>query len=251
MNRASIVVYGRLLMIGAHLLYGALQIALLFPALSHCRRNYLIRMWSRQLVGLLGIRIDDRTTAHHPTEGLLVSNHISLIDIFVINAVLPSSFVSKSEVSLWPLIGWMSRNTGTVFIERGNRRAAHRTQENMVATLSTGRRLAIFPEGTTTPGEQVLPFHSALFQSAVDAAVPVHALSLRYYGHDGRPSSATAYIDDLNVLDCLLNTLRCRGLEVSLSLAATFPAPHQDRRHLAHQCHQAIATNTRHLANTG
>jgi 1-acyl-sn-glycerol-3-phosphate acyltransferase len=233
------------------LLYGALQIALLFPALSNCRRNYLARLWSRQLVGLLGIRIDDRVTSKLVADGLLVSNHISLIDIFVINAVLPSSFISKSEVSSWPLIGWMSRNIGTIFIERGSRRAAHRTQENMVTALSTGRRLAIFPEGTTTSGTQVLPFHSALFQSAVDAAVPVHALSLRYYGHEGRPSSATAYIDELSVLDCLLNTLRCRGLGVSLSLAASFPAPHQDRRHLTHHCHQAIASDIRHYANAG
>lgn len=250
MNRASFRVYGRLLLIGVHLLLGAMQIALLFPALSHRHRNHFIRVWSKQLVWLLDIRIDDSTgsesLAHTITGGLLVSNHISLIDIFVINAVLPSGFVSKSEVSAWPLIGWMSRQTGTVYIERGNRRAAHRTQENMVAALSAGRRLALFPEGTTTVGDRVLPFHAALLQSAIDAATPVHALSLCYAGQDGQPSPATAYIADLSVLDCLLNTLRCQGLTAHLSHAATFSPPHPDRRHLAHQCHQAIVNKLRH-----
>lgn len=249
MKRPFLGVYGRLLLIGAHLVVGAAQIALLFPALSRHRRNQLIRAWSRQLICLLGIRIDDRISSasftRASTHGLLVSNHISLIDIFVINAVLPSGFVSKSEVASWPLIGWMSRQTGTIFIERGNRRAAHHTQENMIKALAAGGRLAMFPEGTTTTGEQVLPFHAALLQSAIDSAVPVHALSLRYTGQDGKTSSAPAYIADLSVLDCVLNTLRSRGLTAHLAHAESISPPHQDRRHLAHRCHKAIADQMR------
>jgi 1-acyl-sn-glycerol-3-phosphate acyltransferase len=250
MTRSSPAIAIRLSLIGAHLLFGAMLIALVFPFLTAERKNVLIRVWSRQLVRLLGIHINYNISAiatarQVDTHGLVVSNHISLIDIFVINAVMPCGFVSKAEVASWPLIGWMSRQTGTVYIERGNRRAAQRTREHMVSALAGGQRLAMFPEGTTSDGDHVLPFHGALLQSAVDAEAPVHALSLQYLSNDGRPSQAPAYIDDMTVLDCLLATLRTGSLSAHLTHVATFAAPHQDRRHLAHRAHQVIAAKLR------
>lgn len=250
MPHSSLAIAFRLLLIGAHLLYGAFQIAALFPFAALHRRNDLTRRWSQQLVRLLGIHIDYRRSdsadsALESKHGLVISNHISLIDIFVINAVLPCGFISKAEVASWPLIGWMSRQAGTVYIERGSRRAAQRTREHMVSALTAGQRLAMFPEGTTSAGEHVLPFHGALLQSAVDAETPVHAMTIQYLTGDGRPSLAPAYIDDMNVLDCLLATLRTRDLSVRLTHAATFAAPHQDRRHLAHHAHRVIAAQLR------
>ncbi|MBI5791024.1 MAG: 1-acyl-sn-glycerol-3-phosphate acyltransferase [Rhodocyclales bacterium] len=200
-------------------------------------------IWSRQLLGILEVRIEASAGIESGLEaGLLVANHISFLDIFVINAVSPSAFVAKSDVAGWPLIGWLAGRNGTVFIERGNRLAAHGARHAMLEALGRGERLAIFPEGTTTAGDRVLPFHGALFQGAIDAGASVHALALSYHHADGSRSSAPAYIDDLSVMDCLKRILQTRGLVARLSIAARFQPPLPDRRHLAHSAHQAVAT---------
>lgn len=237
----------RLLPVGLHLVYGALQVALLFRFAGASRRQRLKRAWSRQLLTLLGITVEsDRDALAGIEGGLLVGNHISFIDIFVINALLPCAFVAKSDVAQWPLIGWLSRRNDTVFIERGSRKAAHHTHRHMLAALASGRRLAIFPEGTTTAGDRVLPFHAALFQSAIDAAVPVYAIALSYHATNGARSAAPAYIDDIGLLECLTSVLRAGGLTVRVSLAASFAPPLADRRHLAHRAHQAVSAAMTH-----
>lgn len=233
----------RLSLVALHLFIGALQVALFFPWMRHEQRSRRKQKWSRGLLRILRIRVEFAGDGPPPDmqEGLLVCNHVSFIDIFVINAVLPAGFVSKDEVARWPLIGWLSRHNDTVFLARGSRRAAHQTQQLMVDALTAGRRLAVFPEGTTTAGDQVLPFHGALLQSAIDATVPLHALALSYHGADGEPSTAPAYIDDVELMQCLLATLRAGGITARLTLAATYPPPHPDRRHLGHHAHHAIA----------
>ncbi len=236
----------RLTRVGLHLVYGGMQVALLFPFVGLRGRDRLKQRWSRSLLAILRIRIDPPDHAlDRLGGGLLVANHVSFMDIFVINALLPSGFVAKSDVSGWPLIGWLSRRNETVFIERGKRKAAHLTQERMLAVLAGGRRLVVFPEGTTTAGAEVLPFHGALFQSAIDAAVPVHALAIQYVDAQGRPSAAPAYIGELSVADCLRNILASGGLRATLRLAESFRPPLPDRRHLAHRAHQAIAASLR------
>jgi 1-acyl-sn-glycerol-3-phosphate acyltransferase len=237
----------RLLLVGCHLLFGAIQTALLFRLAGESRRQRLKRAWSRQLLWLLGIRVEPAGEGLASIgAGLLVGNHISFIDIFVINALLPSAFVAKSEVAQWPLIGWLARHADTVFIQRGSRKAAHRTHGQMLEALGAGRRLAIFPEGTTTAGGPPLPFHAALFQSAIDAAVPVHAVALSYHRADGSRSEVPAYIGDISLTDCLIAVLQTTGLVAHVSLAGSFTPPLPDRRHLAHRAHQAVATALAH-----
>ena len=233
----------QLFRVALHLAWGGLQTALVFPFADIGRRDRMKQHWSRELLNLLRIEIDAADPALESLEGgLLVANHVSFIDIFVINALLPSGFVAKSDVATWPLIGWLSRHNETVFIERGNRKAAHQTQKHMLDVLERGRRLTLFPEGTTTLGTSVLPFHGALFQSAVDAAVPVHALVIRYVDANGMASTAPAYIGDTSLLDCLLNILGSGGVRARLQLAESFLPPLAERRQLAHRSHQAIAS---------
>lgn len=100
--------------------------------------------------------------------GAVVSNHVSWLDIFALNAVGPVYFVSKSEVAGWPGIGWLARATGTLFIER-HRRAAISQTRLFQTRLIAGHRLLFFPEGTSTDGHQVLTFKATLFQSFFDA----------------------------------------------------------------------------------
>ena len=235
-------VHLRLLLVGLHLLSGALQVALLFRLGGALWRERLRRIWSRHLLTLLGIRVESVADALAGIEGgLVVGNHISFIDIYVINALLPCGFVAKSEVARWPLIGWLSRRNDTLFIERCSRNAAHRTHQSVLEALGAGRRVAIFPEGTTTAGDRLLPFHAALFQSAIDAAVPVHALAISYHDASGARSGAPAYIDDIGLVDCMISVIQAGGLVARVTLAQSFPPPLPDRRALARRAHQAVA----------
>ena len=246
MHKLKLLTGLRLVRVGLHLLYGSLQTAILFPFADNALRDRLKQRWSRQLLRLLQIELaPPGAGVVEIRSGLLVANHVSFVDIFAINALLPCGFVAKSDVADWPLIGWLSRRNDTVFIERGKPKAAHLTRQRMLEVLATGRRLAVFPEGTTTTGERVLPFHGALFQGAIDSASPVHCIVIEYVDSGGLRTDAPAYIGDLSLLECLRNIIESGGIVARITLAASFLPPLPDRRHLAHRAHQAVANALR------
>ena len=111
---------------------------------------------------------------------LVVANHISWLDIFVLNAHHPVRFVAKAEIAKWPVVSRMIRGAGTVFIERERRRDTHRVNHQMAHVLANGDVVAIFPEGTTTYGTDVLPFKSSLLQPIVEAEGHVQPVAIRY-----------------------------------------------------------------------
>jgi len=235
----------RLARVGLHLLWAITTVAVVFPWASPALRRVLKRRWSRQLVDILGVKVGAGKTADIP-QGLLVANHISWLDIYVINALAPATFISKDDVREWPLIGWLCMHSETIFIERGSRAAAQRTRATIVAQLADGANVALFPEGTTTAGDRLLPFHGALFQSAIDARVPVVPLALRYVDADGNPSRAPAYDGDVTLYQSLRAIARASGLSAHLRVLAPLDSMQADRRHLAARSHHAIAWQLGH-----
>jgi len=237
----------RLIRLFLHLAWGSATIALVFPFIGIARRRWLKQRWSRQLLEVLGVRLQIEGGI---AEGLLVANHVSFLDIYAINAVAPAAFVSKDEVLGWPVIGWLSRHTETIFLERGSRTAAQRTKEHLVAHLSRGDKVALFPEGTTSDGSTVLPFHGALFQAAIDAQVPVTPIGLRYLDAKGQPSPAPAYIGDISLGQCLWAIACSSGLVVNISVLPAQATSQVDRRHLSAHTHHAISQILHHPART-
>jgi 1-acyl-sn-glycerol-3-phosphate acyltransferase len=232
----------RLLRVTFLLLAGVLCIALLYPLIGEQARAQIKRRWSFALLGALGISIArDGPSASQLAHGLLVANHISFVDIFVINALAPVTFVAKSDVANWPLFGWLTRKSGNLFIERGRRQAAHDTQKNITAALGAGHSIVIFPEGTTTIGDRVLPFHAALLQSAIAGAVPVICLALAYQTRVGKVTAAPAFVGEDTLWDCLWRIVTSDGIVARVRLAGDLSSVATDRRHLAHQAHQRIA----------
>lgn len=231
----------RLARVGVHLLWGMATVLVAYPWIDARFRRALKRRWSRQLLEVLGIRLKVGSGGMALPTGLVVCNHISWLDIFVINALSPAAFVSKAEVCGWPLIGWLCARTETIFLERGSRAAAQRTREAMTGQLRAGTHVAVFPEGTTTGGDRVLPFHAALFQGAIDAAVPVVPLALRYVDGRGDPSRAPAYDGDITMWQCLRAVARADGLCADLRVLETIDSAAHQRRELAEHCHAAIA----------
>ncbi len=228
----------RITRVGLHLGWGAATVAVVYPWLDDRWRRALKRRWSRQLLEMLGVKLGAGDTA--PPPGLIVCNHISWLDIFVINAITPAAFVAKAEVKDWPLIGWLCARTETLFLERGSRTSARRTIEAMVARLKRGIHVAVFPEGTTTAGEHVLPFHAALFQAAIEAQTQVVPLALRYADQRGNPSRAAAYVGDVTLWQCLCAIARANGLVAELRVLHALEPHDGVRSELARQCRTRI-----------
>ncbi len=224
---------------GLHLLWAALTVASAFPLLPLQARRALKVRWSRQLLEVLGVRL--QFTGAPCGAGLLVANHISWLDIYAINALLPTNFVAKDDVRAWPLIGWLSAQAETIFIERGSHAAVMRTKLKLVEELRRKSCIAVFPEGTTSNGEALLPFHSALFQSAIDAGVEVQPVTVRYLAGDGTASAAAVYIGDTSLWQSMLAIARADSLTAHLDLLPVLDTEGRDRRELAHQARLQIA----------
>jgi 1-acyl-sn-glycerol-3-phosphate acyltransferase len=141
-----------------------------------------------------------------PKAGLIVSNHLSYLDILLHAAIGPRIFVSKSEVRSWPGFGALAACGGTIFIERGKRSSASEVALKIEYALRSGVTIVFFPEGTSTDGSTLLPFHSFLFEPAVQAEVPVTAAALGYQAQDAEESEL-CYYGDIHFVPHLLETM--------------------------------------------
>jgi 1-acyl-sn-glycerol-3-phosphate acyltransferase len=225
-----------------HLLYG-MFLAIFYPHLNPTRQHRILKAWSRQLLGILNIGI--YTEGPLPTRGeggrMLVANHISWLDIFILNATCPSRFIAKSEVRDWPLIGWLCKRSGTIFVERDLRRNAASINRHVGTLLEQGVCIGLFPEGTTTDGKQLGHFHSALIQPAIDAGAMLYPIALHYRNEDGEPGHAAVFTGDMTLVQSIWEILRCRRLDALLVFAPALAAANGNRRVLARTAQEIIA----------
>jgi 1-acyl-sn-glycerol-3-phosphate acyltransferase len=164
----------------------------------------------------------------------------------VVNAWRPTPFVSKAEVRQWPLIGWLAQQLDTVFLQREKRSDAKRIMHELSQRLVRGELMCVFPEGTTSLGHDLLPFHSNLFQAAVLASCPVQPICLMYEDANGRQAQAPAYIDDLTLAFTLNAMLRDTPLTAHLYVCDAIE-PGADRRVLAKQAQAAVDAALRRM----
>lgn len=223
-----------------HLIYGAL-LAIPFPVFSQESQQKILRKWSAELLEIFNVQVIPVNAESLSIQGgLVVANHISWLDVFVINSILPTRFVAKSDVRNWPFFGWLCSRAQTLFIERGKARAAARINLELVECLVSGERFSVFPEGTTTNGRAVGHFHSSLLQPAIDAGVVIQPFALRYQNRQGERSEDAAYIDDISFGQSLWSILCSRNLHVQLIATPVLDATEMDRRTLAKVAQQYI-----------
>jgi 1-acyl-sn-glycerol-3-phosphate acyltransferase len=213
-----------------------------FPLVGSERRRALVRRWSRTLLDILAVRLCAKGGIPRRARAplMLVANHVSWLDIIAINAVLPARFVAKSEIRTWPVIGWLSQRVGTFYIKRGKRRDAARINRGLADAMRNGDPVAFFPEGTTTDGSAVLPFHSSLMQAAVLASAPIHPVAIRYTRADGGFCVEAAYCGGTSLWGTLRRVVAEPGIQAELVFLPAL-ASHDARRHdLAREARELI-----------
>jgi 1-acyl-sn-glycerol-3-phosphate acyltransferase len=215
--------------------------ALVAPALDRERRRAVVERWARETLALLDVSVSLRGTPPPVDEPvLLVANHVSWLDICALNATGGARFVAKAEVARWPVLGRITRGYGSFPLVRGSFRSAYRVKNAAADALRGGDRVGAFPEGTTTDGYEVRPFHPALLQAAIDAGVRVQPVAIRYPDALGRPNPAAVFIDDMTFVDSIRRILASGGLAVELSFCEAISPLGRTRRELAHRARQAI-----------
>jgi 1-acyl-sn-glycerol-3-phosphate acyltransferase len=224
-----------------HVGAGIATTLIVFPLVSPARKRALVKRWSVRLLRILAVK----TRVHGDLSArggnvLIVANHISWLDIFVLNSVHPVRFVAKSELARWPIVGAMIRGAGTLFIERTKRRDTRRVNHHVAEVLASGDVVAIFPEGTTTDGLDMLPFKSSLLQPIVEAVGHVQPVAIRYRAPDGTLSIAPAYVGETTFAESFWHVCGVRALTVELIATAPLPARGGHRRELARAAERSI-----------
>lgn len=242
LRRSPVAAAWRALRAVAHVLRGLWIIRSEFGRLPPAACALLVREWSRQMLDILGVALVVRGAPPGHGPLLLVANHISWLDILVMDAAQPARFVSKSDVKAWPLLGSLVTGAGTLYIERESRRDAMRVVHQMADSLRAGDILAVFPEGTTGDGVDLLPFHANLIQAAISANAPVLPVGLSFVdGASGRRSDAPTFVGETTLLQSIWATLRATQLQAVVHFGESARAEGRDRRTWAQDLRSAVA----------
>lgn len=221
----------RLARVIVHLLIG-FDAALAYRHLPENAQRAFVRWWAQGLLRALGVRLHvTGKTVQAPV--LVVANHVSWLDVIALLATEPAVFVCKSEIAAWPGIGWLLRRAGTVFIRRGSLRDVLRVNDELRARFAARQSVAVFPEGTTTMGDEVLVFRPALFQPWVERGLPLQPVAIAY------SSRAAAYVGETTFLESLLAICAAPQVEVRLELLPPL-APGLTRKQAAVQARGRI-----------
>lgn len=224
-------------------------IAFVFPRSTDEKKGRIIRRWAGKLPRWLGIRVEVEgriaEEAVHDcgiTPGamgrLVVSNHVSFLDIFSLDSVVPSAFVAKAEIAKWPVFGGIAKAVNTIFIERGNRKALLGIGSNMQKALEEGKTLLMFPEGTTSDGTGLLKLHANLFDAAAKTGAEVIPVVLRYKSR-GEITTAPAYVGKVGLFECLWKVVNTQDLTILIKIGEPIrPMAGEDRHSL---CRRASA----------
>jgi 1-acyl-sn-glycerol-3-phosphate acyltransferase len=224
--------------------YGLIIAGIVFPVLhficsankAKSKRDRLKIHWLKVFSSIMKLSVIRE--GELPKDGaLLISNHISWLDIIVIGQYLPVYFVAKSDISSWPIIGYLSRQGGTIFIRRGNKKSIKATTEKMIWVLKQNSNIVAFPEGTTTSGNEVLSFHASLFQPALLTKSVIQPVVIQY---DGAAKHQAPFIGEDDFVRHLIKMLCLDKVEVRLSFLPVIKSLGKDRHTVSVEAREKI-----------
>lgn len=220
---------------------GALIQILFFVFLSQKKRKNMIQTWSKYLLQILQVKVVITGPSQYLLSSnnyLIVSNHISWLDIHVINSLRAQVFVAKSDVSSWPIFGWIAKMIGTIFIQREKLSDLKRVIQVIKSRLNNGDSVCIFPEGTSSDGKSVLEFRSNLFEAVANSHHRILPIAIQYREHY-EYSDRAAFIGEMGLLDSIKRILQSEVLEAHIVIAEPLSA-NATRQSMAFQARQAI-----------
>lgn len=232
------------LILGMFLL-GLLAVVLVMPVLQRwgivgqaAFNKQIVQGWNRSVCKILNLKLIINGQPDGQAK-LWVANHISWLDIIALGGLLPCQFVAKGEVAEWPVVGFLAQGIGTLFAQRGDARQTATLAEQMSWRLRQGRGLLLFPEGTTTPGDTVLKFHSKLFKPAQLTGIPVQPIALRYQGDKAQ---LAPFIGEDEFLPHLWRLLNVEALTLCIDFCPTLALGlnHAEMAKAAHAQIQAL-----------
>jgi len=231
----------RLLRCVVHGLHGLLIVLLRFSAFDAAQRHLRIQWWAAKMLRMMGIALRVEGAPHRGGT-LLIANHISWLDIVAVHAVCPHArFVSKADVRSWPLLSRLIDSAGTLYLERERKRDALRVVHVMAQALAAGDTVAAFPEGTTSDGQGLLPFHANLLQAAIATKTPVQPVAIRFSDSTHAVSRAVEFVGATTLAQSLWMVACGDEVRVRVALLPPRPTAQADRRALAEQLRGDIA----------
>lgn len=244
--KSKIRLFYKLTLITLLFINGFIIAAGVFPAINRLysasdaktRRDKIKKQWLQCFSSIICLHVI-REGKLPEQPAILISNHISWLDIIVIGQYLPACFVAKSDISSWPVIGFLSRQAGTIFIRRGDKKHILATAEKMVWVLKQNSNIIAFPEGTTTDGNDVLNFHASLFQPALLTKSVIQPTAIQY---QGAAKQQAPFIDDDAFVPHLIKMLSLDKIEVRLSFLPVINSSGKNRHSVSHETRALILT---------
>ena len=223
----------------------ALELLLIRPHTPQARADWLHRFCARMLRGF-GIELT--VEGSFPPRGALISNHLSYLDIIVYAALNPVVYCARAEMERWPVVGWMTMMAGTVFVDRGAGGSSERAKTGMLTAAHAGIPVTFFPEGTTSNGDQILPFRSGLLAQALAAGEPITAARIAYTLGPGNGDATVQdqvcfWADDADILKHIFRFNSLVGVHAQVRIASEpihFSSPTLDRKQAALEAREAV-----------
>jgi len=231
----------KIILILIHLFIGTLFI-IFFPIINRKLKKLLIKRWSSLLLKIFKINLvvnNDLKKILSKKNYLIVSNHISWLDIFVINSAYPVAFVAKQSISKWPILSWLVKASETIFIDRKRITKIKETSKEVENFLENKGSICIFPEGTSSDGSKLLNFKSNLLQTAINKNISVLPIAIQYLQNQNF-CSAPAYYAELSLLDSIRNLIRFDNIEAKLTILTEIKSI-SDRKVLAKEAYVKIS----------
>ena len=226
-----------------HVAQGLLVTTIVYPRVSQPVRARLTQLWAEKLLRILNIALSvhGARPAFDTPKLFLVANHVSWLDIFVINATQPSRFVAKSEIRHWPIAGTLVECAGTIFVQRSKRTDTTRINREIHDAWEGGDTVAVFPEGTTTAGDRILKFHTSLFEPAVINEVTLAPAAIRYHNENGAPNASVIFIGETTFGESMKAIIGQRRMIADITFAPPLDTTSMTRRDAALAAENAIA----------
>jgi 1-acyl-sn-glycerol-3-phosphate acyltransferase len=229
----------------------AITIVGIYPVLGKTLQRRILQRWSLGLLHALNVNWQVEPRRFPAGRGcLFVANHISWLDVFAMNAAVPARFIAKSEVGKWPLVGWLSRRTGTLFICRHMLRDAARVNRQVAGLLQQGECIALFPEGTSTDGSRQVNFNAAMLQGAIDANAAIHPVVVYYHDGNGQRLDDAAFIGAMSLMQSLRRILSSPSLHVTIAILPAISSAEKSRRALAREAQDAVNATLDRFSST-